>query len=69
MPVLVKDNCEAGRYSDGLLCPATAAWIVQVGTRKTDAQRACSVHLSRVCRALYAAEERDGAVLTVRPVP
>lgn len=66
MPESVK--CESVSFSSGLQCHGTASWIVAVGTRKTDAQRSCSLHLSRVCRAMYEAEGRNGAVLTVGTV-
>lgn len=61
-------RCESVSFSSGLPCTGAASWIVRVGTRKADEQRSCGLHLSRVCRAMYGAEGRGGAVLTVRTV-
>ena len=61
-------KCQSDQASTGLRCTATAAWIVQVGTRKTDEQAACGNHLNRVCRAMEGAEARPGVTLAVRRV-
>ena len=58
------NRCEVHVPRDGTLCDRTAAYRVQVGTRKHDAHRACRQHLAAACDALYAAEGRD-ATLTV----
>jgi hypothetical protein len=62
-------TCQSDQASTGLRCTARAAWIVQVGTRKTDEQAACGNHLSRVCLAMDRGEgERRNVTLTVRRV-
>ena len=63
---MAERHCE---FSDfGPVCGASAAWIVAVGSRKSDAQRSCRRHLSRTCDVMRAAENRAGVVLTVTPV-
>jgi hypothetical protein len=56
-------ECTDGTGPDG--CPARGTWRVQVGTRKTDAQRSCGRHLNRVCLAMEGAEGRQNTVLTL----
>jgi hypothetical protein len=43
-------------------------WLVQVGTRKADAQRSCARHLSRTCEIMRHWEEREAVALTVTAV-
>lgn len=59
--------CESLKWGDGLPCKSAAAWVVRVGARETDQQLSCGTHLSFVCSAMYEAEGRRGAELTVRP--
>jgi hypothetical protein len=59
--------CELER-GNGTRCGDRADWLVGVGTRKSDAQRSCNVHLAGTCEAMYEAEGRDGAVLHVTPL-
>lgn len=58
--------CQALTAMDGLPCTRTAAWIVGVGSRRTDEQRSCHLHLIPTFRAMLAAEGRPGVVLSVR---
>ena len=51
-------QCEF-RMPDDMQCPRLASWLVRVGTRKTDEQTACARHLSRTCRAMAGAEDRE----------
>jgi hypothetical protein len=60
-------TCESLKWS-GVSCGSPAAWLVRVGSRASDEQAACGRHLNSACQALYGAEGRSGAVLTVRPV-
>jgi uncharacterized protein YbbK (DUF523 family) len=64
----VNGKCECPESRSGLPCGRTAAWLVQVGTRKADAQHSCARHLSRTCQAMYQAEDRHEAALTVTAV-
>jgi len=59
-------QCESVQESTGLRCPARASWIVAVGTRKSDEQAACGIHLNRACMALEGAEGRAAVLLSVR---
>jgi hypothetical protein len=52
----------------GLPCTRDAVWLVQVGTRVTDAEGTCAKHLNQTCRAMYEAEDRPLAQLTLTPV-
>ncbi len=57
--------CECCEFASGLPCGIAARWLVQVGTRKIDAQSACGRHLSMTCQAMYEAEGLRRPVLTV----
>lgn len=48
--------CECPEFSTGLPCGRAAKWLVQVGTRKVDAQFSCARHLSMTCEAMLHAE-------------
>lgn len=61
-------HCECPGFRTGLTCGHVAKWIVQLGTRKTDAQLSCTHHLSRTCEIMLSAEGRRGASLTVTAV-
>jgi hypothetical protein len=43
---VVTARCESREFGSGLPCKRTAIWLVQVGTRKADAQRCCPQHLN-----------------------
>ena len=58
-------KCECPEFRSGLTCGHAAKWLVQVGTRRVDAQLSCSHHLSRTCGIMLGAEGRRGAALTV----
>jgi len=63
----VTGKCECPEFRSGRLCGAAAAWRVQVGTRKADAQLSCGRHLNMTCLAMRHAEGRKVA-LTVTEV-
>jgi hypothetical protein len=63
----VTGECECAEISSGLPCGKTAMWLVQVGTRKADAQLSCGRHLSMTCETMRHAEGRETA-LTVTKV-
>lgn len=47
-------------------CTERGTWTVRVGTRKTDAQLSCTVHLGATCEAMTEAEyPRKDVPLTV----
>lgn len=48
-------------------CRSRALWVVSVGTRLADRQRSCGRHLVMTCRAMYEAENRPNATLTLTP--
>jgi hypothetical protein len=56
-----------GRGRNGFECGCRALWLVSVGTRRTDAQYSCGLHLSSTCTALLSAEDRPEARLHVVP--
>ena len=58
-------TCECPEFRTGLTCGRAAAWLVQVGARKSDAQLSCARHLSPTCEMRLGAEGRPGAALTV----
>ena len=58
-------DCECPEFASGLPCGKAAKWLIQVGTRKADAQLSCARHLSMTCQALYEAEHPRKPVLTV----
>lgn len=60
--------CECPEFSSGLPCGRSAMWLVQVGTRKADAQLSCPRHLSMTCSALYGADDPRKPTLTVTAV-
>ena len=60
--------CESIEDRTGDPCPCYAQWIIQVGTRTTDRQRACGRHLHPASRAIAAAESRAGVTLTLTPL-
>lgn len=60
--------CESPRVTDGVRCSNPAVWVVSVGTRNMDSQWSCATHLHQTCKIMYEAEERAGAVLSVKPV-
>ncbi len=60
----VQRLCEFRRDND-TLCGDRADWLVRVGTRTSDEQLACSLHLAETCLAMYEAEDRRGAVLSL----
>jgi hypothetical protein len=55
--------CEFIRTSNNTACGDVAGWLVRVGTRTTDEQLTCDVHLADTCQAMYEAEGRRGAVV------
>lgn len=57
-------KCECREFGSGLPCKRTAAWLVQVGTRKSDAQHCCPQHLNMACVAMLGNE----TMLTERTV-
>ena len=61
-------GCECPEFRSGLICGSLPKWLVMVGTRKSDAQLSCGVHLNATCALMLAAEGRSGAALTVTPV-
>ena len=61
-------KCECPEFASGLPCGKTAKWLVQVGTRKADAQLCCGNHLSRTCEAMYEAESPRKPSLMVTAV-
>jgi hypothetical protein len=61
-------RCEHTDTFDGFRCRARALWQVGIGTRQTDAQLSCGSHLSKTCKAMLAAENRN-ATLTITPAP
>lgn len=61
-------KCECREFRSGLPCGRTAAWLVQVGTRKADAQLSCPRHLSMTCEVMRHGEGREAAALTVTAV-
>jgi hypothetical protein len=63
-----KERCESIEERTGDPCPCYAQWIIQVGTRVYDKQRACGRHLHPACRALAAAEARTGVHLTITSI-
>lgn len=58
-------HCECPEVRTGLTCGRSAAWLVQVGTRKADAQLSCARHLSGTCAMMLSAEDRPAATVTV----
>ena len=46
-------------------CRCRAIWVVGVGTRAADRQSSCGKHLAMTCRAMYEAENRPNATLTL----
>jgi hypothetical protein len=62
-------KCESRERRTGLLCPAVALWLVQIGTRKTDAQLSCGRHLNLVCAAMAVTEERPVALTVTEVAP
>jgi predicted kinase len=52
----------------GLPCTRDAVWLVQVGTRKTDAAGTCAKHLNQTCQTMHVAEDRERVQLTLTPV-
>ncbi len=48
-------------------CNAPPVWVVTVGTRQSDRQYSCGLHLNRTCMAMLAAEGREAA-LTVQKI-
>ena len=62
------NTCECPEFRSGLPCGKTAMWLVQVGTRKADAQRSCGRHLSMTCTAMYGADSPRKPALTVTAV-
>jgi len=63
---MAERGCELADF--GPPCGARTAWVVSVGSRKSDAQRSCKRHLSRTCEVLQGAENRTGVTFTVTPV-
>jgi hypothetical protein len=61
-------GCECPEFASGLPCGMTPKWLVQVGTRKADAQFCCGAHLNRTCDLMYQAEQPRKPVLTVTAV-
>jgi hypothetical protein len=61
-------KCETLEFVSGLPCGRTATWLVRVGTRTADGQCCCGNHLNMTCSAMYEAEDRRGASLTVTEV-
>lgn len=61
-------KCESLKFGSGLPCNQPAEWLVQVGTRKADAQFSCGRHLSMTCKSLYEAENPRKPSLTVTAV-
>lgn len=59
-------RCQNTLIRTGEQCPARAAWIVAVGTRRTDEQAACGNHLHQTCRVFAHYEDRPGVRLSVR---
>jgi hypothetical protein len=62
-------KCECPEFRSGLPCGRDAKWLVQVGTRKADAQLSCARHLSPTCEAMRHAEGRERVALTVTEAP
>lgn len=60
-----KALCESIEDRTGDPCPCFAHWIIQVGDRHYDRQRACGRHLHPASRAIAAAEGRKGVKLTL----
>ena len=58
-------RCESIEDRTGDPCPCYAQWIIQVGDRQMDRQRACGRHLHPASRAIAAAEARRGVKLTL----
>ena len=58
-------HCECPEFRTGLTCGKAPKWLVQVGTRKTDAQLSCARHLSGTCTIMLSAEDRPAATVTV----
>lgn len=50
---------------DGEDCTRRAAWLIQVGSRRTDAQTSCPQHLSRTCQVMIDAENRNDVTLSL----
>lgn len=48
-----------------MCCRARAIWVVGIGNRAADRQRSCNKHLALTCRAMYEAEGRPNATLTI----
>jgi hypothetical protein len=61
-------KCECPEFASGLPCGKTAKWLVQVGTRKADAQHSCGGHLNRTCEAMYEGDNPRKPALTVTAV-
>jgi len=59
-------RCECTEARSGRRCASAAVWLVRVGTRHTDAQLSCGLHLNRTCQVMLGAEGRSAA-LTVTP--
>ena len=62
-------NCEWVRPADLTLCGHRASFLVGIGTRKSDRQRACAMHLASVVIAFDGAEGRNGQHVTVQWFP
>ena len=61
-----EDRCDRIRESDRSRCPNIAEFLACVGTRTSDAERACANHLSKTVRALLGAEGRSAVVTVTR---
>jgi len=62
-------KCECPEFRSGLPCGPQAMWLVQVGTRKADAQLCCGRHLSMTCTAMRHAEGRPVALTVMEVTP
>jgi hypothetical protein len=59
-------NCEYPEAPGPDGCQEPGVWLVQVGTRKTDAQVSCTQHLGGTCASMTEAEyPRKNVPLTV----
>lgn len=68
------ETCEARHPNEDRACGHSAAFRVQVGTRKADAQLSCGNHLPRTCMVMAYGDGSLGdapkplTVIMLRPV-
>ncbi len=62
----MRNKCEnPERIDSGLPCDKPATWVVRIGNRESDKTYSCGDCLPYVAEAMYAAEDRKGARITL----